>query len=169
MQISAEPENLQRRYLLFPENGCHQDDYDADGKGRVCDIERGPVVTAYRKIDEVHNLSVQYPVDEVPDSTAEDEGESERIIGPLYEKGDDEDDCRNRYDDKKTAAETFEGTERRSGVPYVHDMEERENLDGIIRGEGVYDQIFCDLIERDNREDDERNRQGPFHYLPAIA
>ena len=119
---------------LFSEDGCHKDDYDADGEGRVRDIECGPVVTAYRKIDEVHDLSVQYSVDEVPDCAAEYEGEAEGIIGPLHEQVDDEADCRNRHDDKKTAAETFEGTERRSRVPYIHDMEKRKDLDGIIRG-----------------------------------
>ena len=119
---------------LFPENRCHQDNYDADGQGRVRNIESRPMVTAYRKIDEVHNLSVQYSVDEVPDCAAEYEGEAEGIVGPLHEEVDDEDDCRSRYDDKKTAAEAFEGAERRSRVPYVYDMEEREYLDRIIGG-----------------------------------
>jgi len=61
---------------LFPENRCNQDDYDTDGQGRVRDIECGPVVTAYRKIDEVHDLAEQYSVDEVPDCAAEYEGET---------------------------------------------------------------------------------------------
>ena len=127
-------EYMQYGYALFSENRRHQDDYDADGEGGVCDIERGPVVTAYGKIDEVYDLSVQHPVNKVPDCAAEYEGEAKRIIDSLHEEGDDEDDCRNRYDDKKTAAETFKRPERRSRVPYIHDMEERENLDGISRG-----------------------------------
>ena len=61
------------RNFLFFEKICYQDYRNSYGEGRICNIEGRPVKRSDREINEIHNLPIGYPVDKIPEGTAQNE------------------------------------------------------------------------------------------------
>lgn len=133
---------------------------DADGNARVCHIEHGPVEARDGKIEEVHHLSEEQPVNDVPHGSSRNEGqgkpEGEFPVAKFPRIPDHHRSCHHRrYRENEGTAVKIDA-EGNTRVFHVRQTEETpQDWDGLVRSQVGSGKMFGDLVgeNRQNRRD----------------
>jgi hypothetical protein len=125
--------------------------------------------SADKEIDKIHNHPVKESVDEISYGTAQNEGKAECVVSSSHQQGDHKEYCSDGHHDEEIAPEVPERPEGSTRIADVHDVQERQDPDGIKRGQISDDELLRDLIKGDDGENNEYYVGSSFHFLSKIT
>ncbi len=138
---------------------------NADGEGRVRHIEGGPVQLSGVYVEEIYDMPVQEPVEQISGSAAEQQSIGESV-GKVLDYQDRKGYARSHGDkNKEVAAEGLEHAEGRTRVFGVDYIEKRQDMYDIKRAEMCPYEIFCQLVQGQNSQRNSEKKERRFFNL----
>ena len=155
--------------MLFRKQHIHDQQNNARGDRRVCNIKRRPVEIFHVPLDEIDDLGIAEPVDQIAHSPACNQGKGDDLQA-LFCGPDEETDDGHGYDRHGNEEQAPPDTrhigkypERRALIPDMRQVKEtRDDRDRLIQTNVLLDQVLRCLIEDEDKADD---RTDPIVFI----